>query len=999
MRTVLVLLALIGTVSPGFAAKRVTVAQLEQELKNAHSLSDAELARQLSEWEPVERVSAPALERLNAVVPGENARKALAVLAARSAFLDLPPEEIPATPPGDVAEQRRIMGLAVKYVVGVLPQLPNFFATRKTARFEDTPLMQRPFKLIPYQPLHSVGLSSKTVMYRNGREELESASGKDKGQSQLSPGLSEWGLFGPILSTVLTDAARGKLAWGHWEQGSAGLEAVFTYAVPKNQSHYQLVYCCFSWPDRPGLHPVEQVPGYHGEIAVNPVDGAILRLTLEADLKPSDPFARAALEVEYAPVEIGGRNYICPIRSVSLSSAQVQTYLLTGLYNPDPTVTLQDAPHPLQTRLNQITFEGYHVFRAESRILAAEESASVNPGDSPSGAAGGDGAKPATQDDAPPKSSGEKNDPRPAPSSAEPVNAAASGQATTAPSASQNPAPEAPVFQSTTREVVVDVVVTKANGDPVPGLGKQDFAITEDGKPQTVDFFEEHTAGNRTATAPPAMPDLPPGMHTNVPPAPESDAVNVLLLDTLNTEQADQAYVRQQVRKFLEQMQPGTRVAIFMLGSRLRFVQGFTTDTSLLLAALKEKANHPRKDPTFQSRSDAASDAAEIDALRTMQASPYAIQALEAAQADMAAYNYGARAAMTFEALNYLGQYLAGVPGRKNLIWFAESFPVIIFPTAEQREHLGKVAGMPGYLDRARETANLFTLSKIAVYPVGAEGVMIEHINDADSPGLAGSGNVGHAGSGADATMTPYIKGNAARADAIYAMEQLAASTGGKAYYNTNDLNGAMQRAVNDGSHYYTITYAPTDKKMDGRYRQIEIRLTNGGYKLAYRRGYNAVDVPAPDAAPANDVLSPLLGWGLPPASGVLFGVRAQPAPQPGAEPARAGGNTALKGPVTRYAVDFVVRAQDVQWQATPEGKRTGRFLVGLKAYDRAGNAVNWEAEMETVEIGADEYAALETKGIPAHLAIDLPAGGLRLVTAVYDWNSGKAGSIEIAVP
>ncbi len=62
------------------------------------------------------------------------------------------------------------MGLAANYVTKTIPQLPNFFATRATTRFEDTPLVQKPGGFIPYEPLHQVGTSSVTVLYRDGRE-------------------------------------------------------------------------------------------------------------------------------------------------------------------------------------------------------------------------------------------------------------------------------------------------------------------------------------------------------------------------------------------------------------------------------------------------------------------------------------------------------------------------------------------------------------------------------------------------------------------------------------------------------------------------------------------------------------------------------------------------------------------------------------------------------------------------------------------------------------
>ena len=87
-----------------------------------------------------------------------------------------------------------------------------------------------------------------------------------------------------------------------------------------------------------------------------------------------------------------------------------------------------------------------------------------------------------------------------------------------------------PVFETHAQAVVVDVVVTKGNGEAVPALHEQDFQVIEDGKPQMIDFFEEHTAKTLPPGTLPEVPKMPPNVYTNVPPAPESDAVNVLLL-------------------------------------------------------------------------------------------------------------------------------------------------------------------------------------------------------------------------------------------------------------------------------------------------------------------------------------------------------------------------------------------------------------------------------------------------------------------------------------
>jgi len=215
----------------------------------------------------------------------------------------------------------------------------------------------------------------------------------------------------------------------------------------------------------------------------------------------------------------------------------------------------------------------------------------------------------------------------------------------------------------------------------------------EDGKPQTIDFFEEHTAGTLPPGAPP-LPKMPPDVYTNVPPAPESDAVNVILIDTLNTDTRDQVYVHKQMLEFLGNMPAGTRAAIFILGSKLRFVQGFTTDTAVLRAALEDKKNGflAQRDSTWRSREDNADDQRETDTMSMMLTSADGIAAVRESQADYTSFQYGERVSMTLKALNYLARYLAGVPGRKNLIWFASSFPY----------HLSCPYSRPGYEPSAR---------------------------------------------------------------------------------------------------------------------------------------------------------------------------------------------------------------------------------------------------------------------------------------------------------
>jgi hypothetical protein len=250
--------------------------------------------------------------------------------------------------------------------------------------------------------------------------------------------------------------------------------------------------------------------------------------------------------------------------------------------------------------------------------------------------------------------------------------------------------------------------------------------------------------------------------------------------------------------------------------------------------------------------------------------------------------------------------------------------------------------------------------------------------------------------------MVAYSDEHVARAAKISAMEQLAADTGGEAILNANDLNKAIARVVQNGSHYYTLVYTPTNKDMDGKYRRIEVKLNGSKYKLSYRRGYYA-DAAAEDGAPAEnakakaDPLRPLLARGMPSATQLLYGVRVLPAvPQPTATASPAGGNTNMTSPLTRYSVDFLIRWTDVDLHLTPQGNRGGRIQLGVIAYGSNGKPVNWVGMTQNMNINPATYTAIQRSGIPAHIEIDLPQQDVYLATGVYDWASKKAGTLEI---
>jgi len=352
--------------------EKIAVSQLQQTMAAAPGENDAELAQQLSSLELSQRLSPSLLAQFNASAPGEKSRQALLLLADKSVFLDPPATEIPADPNPDPAATRQMLVKIVNYVNTTLRQLPNLIASRETTGFEDRPqedaLEATGIVSYSYQPLHFVGKSLATVTYRDRKEVVEADVAKPAKQGSKVGGLTTTGEFGPILSTTLADALKGKITWARWEQSANGKVAVFHYTVPNEKSNYRVQFCCvlngFNSDNTPELQIFDEKSGYHGEIAFDPADGTIFRVTLQAEMPPHELVSNAGLVVKYAPVEIAGKSYFCPARSISVLAAH--TAQPHGMYSK------ANFQGPSKTFLNDVAFGQYRRFGSEARIVAVE---------------------------------------------------------------------------------------------------------------------------------------------------------------------------------------------------------------------------------------------------------------------------------------------------------------------------------------------------------------------------------------------------------------------------------------------------------------------------------------------------------------------------------------------------------------------------------------------------------------------------------------------------
>jgi hypothetical protein len=341
----------------------ISVAQLEQIL-SAPNQSDRNLARRLSELLLTNRLSSERFERLNAALPGRRSYEALLILSDLSQFLDPPVTEIVPTYPPDSTARVQIFNRAIAFVSGAMHNMPNFLADREITRFQSRKRLRDTGQsiLVEDTPFRSVDHSQAKVIYRDGTEIVENNAAKTRHE-----GLTSWGEFGPLLGIITKDMMKGTVTFKHWERSSGGALAVFDFSVAKEQSHNIVSYCCGRPGDADG-RSFQLQPSYHGRIVIDPSTGSILRLVVLADLGPSDPITRADVAIEYGPIQLGGKAYIAPLRSITVSeSASVTGQAQPSLAHAEG--ASNDANFFGITALNHTEFEDYHLFRGDLRIL------------------------------------------------------------------------------------------------------------------------------------------------------------------------------------------------------------------------------------------------------------------------------------------------------------------------------------------------------------------------------------------------------------------------------------------------------------------------------------------------------------------------------------------------------------------------------------------------------------------------------------------------------
>jgi VWFA-related protein len=494
------------------------------------------------------------------------------------------------------------------------------------------------------------------------------------------------------------------------------------------------------------------------------------------------------------------------------------------------------------------------------------------------------------------------------------------------------------VLRATTRLVVVDLVATDDKGQAQGNIKAEDLAVLEDGKPQKISGFIFHKGTTATQTTASSIT----GGFSNAPQYENVSSMNVILLDALNGDFAGHAYGRDELIKFLDKQPLTQPTALYALEEKLTLLRDFTMDAKDLKAVVED---FKPKGPVHVQDVYAA-------------ASPFAARGSDT--------NTTVRSMdITVAALNSLARALAGYPGRKNLIWVSEGFPITLYPEIILDEadpfchpacgnpNTLSIAQVPGFksgqgqdFDAAVEkVANALMNAQIAVYPIDASGLKRDnHINTVNT------------------------------------MRSLADRTGGKAFYNSNDVELGVRSSLDDGSSYYTLEYYPDNKTWDGKFRIIQIKGP-AGVRLRYRQGYYALD-PGAQSKDEDKTLSrnfsDALSLDSPGATAVVF--RAGVAP-PSAK-------------ASAVTVSFAIDPHTIAFQHKEDGLEHAMVSCAVAAYSEKGSLVKQEIATFTAAMKSDEFEKMmKGQQFPCKRTIDLKPGSYNLTLGVLDRNSRLIGT------
>lgn len=544
-------------------------------------------------------------------------------------------------------------------------------------------------------------------------------------------------------------------------------------------------------------------------------------------------------------------------------------------------------------------------------------------------------------------------------------------------------------IRTNTRLVVVDAVVTDKKGQPVTGLKAEDFVLEENGKKQRIAFFTP--PGARGASNSRAQP-LPPGVLSNRPEFLKPAGVpTVLLLDAANSSFKDQAYGRWQMLKYVEgQSHTGMPTAVMTLTDHLHVLQDFTSDPEILATAIRNLRPQEQSQHRGVSSRSTNFNGNEAPGPGLISATRISLAQAEVAgfQNLVTGYNLEVRTLVTINAMRELSRLLAGLPGRKNVVWVTSDFPFDLIPQDPNMSDAemitdrhggggrsvgvnapGSIVAMPRqlHLDEIKQAESQLASANIAIYPVDVGGLV---------SGMEGISAVHSSGLYADDLSQGSLRQTAGLQANQGSMEEVAAETGGKAYLNQNEIRLAESQAASDDKASYALGYYPDNDKWDGRYRSIKIKLSQGDTQVRYRKGYYAIE---PGEAKHSNNYEEDVALTLQvnaPATQVTFMAQTKPT-NPG-----------------KMQVTFLIDAHTLSAEDSGDGVKMNVNLYAT-IYSLDGKMLGSRGIKIDRLFDAASYKQILAKGMMVPIDMEIPAGGTELRLAVLDNKTGFIGTVS----
>jgi len=365
-------------------------------------------------------------------------------------------------------------------------------------------------------------------------------------------------------------------------------------------------------------------------------------------------------------------------------------------------------------------------------------------------------------------------------------------------------------FRSSSELVLVNVVVRDKDGTPVRGLTRDDFAVLEDSKPQTLASFDYQDIPTGIAAASGAGPSQAVVMGVKPKageeaPAPAKETLRdrrliVLFFDLTGMEPDEVDRTATAALKFVdEQMSPADLVGLVSLSTNMKVDQDFTTDKEVLKKALSRYTLSAGAGYAAGATGDAEDTADDANSYT----------------ADETEYNVF-NTDRKLEALSSLAQSLSKIEQKKSIIYFSNG----VQQTGNENQA------------ELRTAVNEAIKANVAIYSVDMRGLQaLPPGGEARNASMRGTGMY------SGASQRNALDRNFASQETL---QTLAGDTGGKAFLDSNDFGKVFRAVQNDTSQYYLLGYHSANPARDGRYRRIAVKLKNPSYKLEYRSGYYA---------------------------------------------------------------------------------------------------------------------------------------------------------------